>query len=139
MIKSIELNYFSIFGDPLFCLYCGEKIINPKAVEPDEEGNFFTPCPHVIFFASDDGYEYKHDLFNNVLPPFSISPNPLDDPNDPAHLIVSRILETPGLPDDSLMIEMYCPSPSFAGAYIGFSSMVDLSQWEIPHSRKPIT
>ena len=143
MIKSVELNYFAIFGDPIFCLYCGKQIFNPNAVFPDEKGEYekgeyFNPCPHVIFWAGDDGYEYKNESFKDVLPPFDIDLDPLEDPNDPLHLFVNRILETKDLPDDSLMIEMYSPSPSFAGHYMGFSSMVDLSQWGIPPSRKPI-
>ena len=62
-IQRVEIN--TNYGTSIFCPFCGQKVSNTEAGESGEE--WVSPCPHTLFVAHDEGFEYRSERFNNQL------------------------------------------------------------------------
>ena len=56
-IQRVELNKF--YNASIHCPFCGVKIIDTEAAESGADPT--NPCPHTLFVAHDEGFEYWKD------------------------------------------------------------------------------
>ncbi len=62
-IQRVELNKH--YDASIYCPFCGQKVIEMEADPPTEE--MCHPCPHTLFIAHDEGFEYRSALFDANL------------------------------------------------------------------------
>ena len=108
MVQSLEINYVA-YGEDMFCMSCGKQILHFEDSP--------TACSHVLFIATDYGYDYQSDLVKDILPAFDID----DEDEKDDKYFVDRLNEVTGFPAGSFIIESYTPAPSLYGLYLGFS------------------
>ena len=108
MVQSLEINYVA-YGEDMFCMSCGKQILHSEDSP--------TACSHVLFIATDYGYDYQSDLVKDILPAFDID----DEDEKDDKYFVDRLKEVTGFPAGSFIIESYAPAPSWFGLYLGFS------------------
>ncbi len=114
-MEIIEVEY----GESIKCPFCGKTILS-------DEG--FGMCPHVVFEAVDDGFEYAREdcpVITGEEPEeecsakleaqgFDLEEAECDFPG-----VNERIENCPA--DGCVCYARYDPAPSFYGAYVGFS------------------
>ena len=89
------------------CPFCDELVLNMDALNSDDETiNPITPCPHTLFLATDEGYEFKRD---DVI----VNDEDEDDGFDTMTDSVNKL--------NAIKICQYEGAPSGMGSYIGFS------------------
>ena len=62
-IQRVELNKF--YNASIHCPFCGVKIIDTEAAESGADPT--NPCPHTLFVAHDEGFEYRSPRFDENL------------------------------------------------------------------------
>ncbi len=114
-IQRVEIN--TNYGTSIFCPFCGQKVSNTEAGESGEE--WVSPCPHTLFVAHDEGFEYRSERFNAQLG--------LPEDGDEIELPEKGIdgLTDQTAFDDAVKFAAYVGPPSFFGSYVGFSSQPD--------------
>ena len=55
---------YSFYCDDMFCMFCGQKVQNQQGLD---YGEFFHPCNHVLFLATDDGFDYCSPMLLRIL------------------------------------------------------------------------
>jgi len=109
MVQSLEIDYVAL--EDMFCMFCGTQILFSEDSP--------TECPHVLFIATDDGYEYQSDSVKDILPSFDVEDE--EENGDDRKFFFQRVKEITGFPAGSFIIESYTPAPSLYGLYLGFS------------------
>lgn len=118
-IKTIETDDFA--DEPANCPFCGTT-----ALEFDEEGTSFElkPCPHLLFFCYDDGWDYLSEQAARNLTELGYkirTENGIEiaettklegDPDS-----ISGSITIPG----AVKLASYFGAPSCYGSYIGFA------------------
>lgn len=107
-IQRIELN--KIYDCDVHCLFCGAKVIDYQDSE-----NPIHPCVHTLFVASDEGFEYRSDLFNQLVKDQKIPDD--NDENFDGYDAMTDLVEV----TDSIKVAQYVGPPSGFGAYVGFA------------------
>ena len=110
----IQCSEFCPCDDPLLCPFCGSTLYDPNAGEESGE----PPCPHVLFIAYDEGFEFRSERFNSLMGITGVSD---DDLKSLVHKgesafdgFTSRVCCK-----DAVKYAIYIPAPSFFGVYIG--------------------
>jgi len=106
-MQSIQIDYFEDVTI-LYCLFCGSEILS--------DGGAVKHCPHTLFVATDDGYEYMAERVQAMLPDVDVD---FDDDDDES--FAERLKKIDGLPSDAFFIESYGPPIIPQGMYIGFA------------------
>jgi len=93
------------------CIFCGHEVVRGSDSEEP-----LSPCEDTLFIATDYGFEYRSDKFNEL----KNIPDNFDDLDVPEE----GMDEFTGSVElrDSYKVAMYTPAPSFLGAYVGFWS-----------------
>jgi hypothetical protein len=108
-MQRIELTNFM---GPLHCPYCGQLVFRMD-LEVDDEA-VVAPCPHTLFIACDDGFDYRSAKFAALTK----LPEDWDDDELPDNGIdgLTDSLEVAG----GIKFASYVPAPCFYGTYYGF-------------------
>lgn len=111
VVREVE----DFFDEPPHCPFCNAQVIEPKDDGFDYE---FKPCPHLLFLASDDGWEHLSERAKAEFVRIGVmaEDESLTDPASSIDEITSRI-EIPG----AVKLATYLPPPNFHGAYLGFA------------------
>lgn len=112
-IQRVELTTF--YYVPIHCPFCGAKATDSH--DGSAGGNWVTPCPHTLFVAHDEAFQYRSDRFNRQL-------DLPDDDND----IKLPDKGIDGLTDsvcidDAVKFAAYVGPPSFYGTYVAFAPL----------------
>jgi hypothetical protein len=115
IIQRVEIN--TNYGTSVFCPYCGQKVSDTEAGEAGEE--WVIPCPHTLFVAHDEGFEYRSERFNAQLG--------LPEDDDDIVLPEKGIdgLTDQASFDDAVKFAAYVGPPSLFGSYVGFTSAAE--------------
>ncbi|NKI35140.1 hypothetical protein HFP89_08170 [Wenzhouxiangella sp. XN79A] len=121
MAEAIEVREVDdFFDEPPHCPFCGVQTI-----EPSEDGCDMDlhACPHLLFYASDGGWEHLSDRARQEFVRLGVmaegaSEDEIDESIDE---ITSRI-EIPG----AIKLATYMGPPSLFGAYLGYAPV----EWE---------
>jgi hypothetical protein len=107
-IQRVELN---TYGAPICCPACGKKV-----VPGDDDATEFLldPCPHTLFFAVDDGFEYRSARFDELKRIVGVPDDDLDIEGG-----IDKFTDDVPL-KNAVKFAVYIPAPSFYGAYVGF-------------------
>ena len=97
----------------IYCPFCGKDV---HVIRDDEID--LNPCPHTLFIAHDEGFEYRSKKFNEVMR----LPVELDDLSDMGDENYDSITDKSPIPY-SIKFASYQPAPSFFGVYVGFDPM----------------
>ena len=108
-MQRIELTNFM---GPLHCPYCGQLVFRMDLAVDDEA--VVAPCPHTLYIASDDGFDYCSAKFTQL----ANLPEDWDDDDLPDNGIdgLTNSVEVPG----GIKFASYVQAPSFYGTYYGF-------------------
>ena len=108
-IQRVELECYDI---PIYCPFCGAV-----AYEVDPEKHEKTkPCEHVLFFAHDEGFEFRSERFNKAMNIEGISDEDIELGDHGYDGFTDRVVLR-----DSVKFAAYVPAPGFFGAYVGFA------------------
>jgi hypothetical protein len=108
-------------GEPVCCPFCGFRVFpgDQEAVEEWCCDPKTCVCKHVLFVATDCGFEYRSSAFSEHMGwPDDQSPEPDCGVNDADGW--DALTSTVTIPD-AVKIACYSPSPSFFGVYYGFA------------------
>lgn len=98
------------YEEPLLCPVCHEQVV-PTDTDPNLE---LTPCEHTLFIATDDGFEYRSDEFDQLMNIVGIESDDLEIEDN-----IDAFTDRVPLPN-AIKYAIYTPAPGFLGAYIGF-------------------
>jgi hypothetical protein len=110
-IQRVELNTF--YHISIFCPFCGAKVSDFEAGEAG--GEHAKPCPHTLFIAHDEGFEYRSVRFDEKLNLVDMSDDEIDPGNGIDGLTDSLEIE------DGVKFASYVGPPSGFGTYVGFA------------------
>ncbi len=115
-MQRIELGTF--YDVDLYCPFCGQRVVSNGA-DGSEPG--WTPCPHTVFTASDEGFDYRSNEFNAF---FGLSD---DDDVDVEELGFDHIDAMTDAFEavDGVKFAQYVPAPGGLGGYVGFAPKYD--------------
>ncbi|HKL20933.1 MAG TPA: hypothetical protein VJ904_03960 [Tichowtungia sp.] len=127
MTQKIEVREVDDFADePAKCPFCGTT-----ALEFDEEGTSYElkPCPHLLFFCYDDGWDYLSDRAAKNLSELGYrvrTEDVIEVDEEGTDLeggpdFISSNITIPG----SIKLASYFGAPSCYGSYIGFAPIED--------------
>ena len=54
----------SFYFDDMFCMFCGQKVQDQERID---SGDWLHPCKHVLFVATDNGFEYCSPRLRRVF------------------------------------------------------------------------
>jgi hypothetical protein len=94
-MKSIELNY----DEDIVCPFCNKTLTDYEDID-------FEICTHTVFVASDYGFEYVREDYQNIV-------------NNDADLL-NIDAYTKSLPFNGIRLVQYAPNPGSLGSYWGF-------------------
>lgn len=106
-IQRIEL---SCCGHPLFCPFCGQKAFDPDTGLPEK------PCEHVLFVATDEGFEYRSPRFDRLMNIENVGDFDIEL-GDHGYDGFTDLVRCA----DSVKFATYVGPPSFFGGYHGFA------------------
>jgi len=101
------------FGPELHCPFCGQRVLTDDPADDDE---MTTPCPHTLFIATDEGFEYRHSRFDENL-----REQGLDEEKEET-LDFSDLTDKVNLPG-AIKFDIFVPMPSGFRTYIGFAPL----------------
>lgn len=113
-IKKIETDY------PIYCPFC-DQIIRDE----DEEGEFFyepNVCPHLLFSACDDGFEFRSERFNEHMNIESKEDDEDFDDFHPDGINIDAFTDKVTIPG-SVKYAIYEGLGDSLGAYYGFAPL----------------
>lgn len=108
MIQKVEFS-----GDVLpHCPFCGKLPL----VEGTDGAFQLSPCPHTLFIATDEGFEYRSERFNSLK---GIVADGDDEPDigDDSYDSYTDDLAL----GEGVKFAVYAPAPSFMGVYYGYA------------------
>jgi hypothetical protein len=102
----------------LFCPLCGHRIKPMVSFDLDSqiEGEI-SPCPHTLFIATDDGFDYRSPLYDHVAGIVGLEDDEIEMEN------MDDFTDAPVM-EGAFKFATYLPSPSLQGAYFGFTGIV---------------
>lgn len=100
-MQRVEL---STYSDPLHCPFCGEQVLRE---------NDCVPCPHTLYIATDEGFEFVSERLD-----FDVDVELPDDQH------IDGFTDGIDFPE-SLKLAIYTPAPSGFGAYVGFAALTE--------------
>ncbi|WP_461534721.1 hypothetical protein [Spongorhabdus nitratireducens] len=106
-IHRAELTRF--YDHSIFCPFCGQKVID---METGGDAGIH-PCPHCLFVATDAGFEYRSERFDE-----NINSQKLDE--DELEGSIDELTDRVTIPD-AVKFAAYVPAPGFLGCYYGFA------------------
>jgi hypothetical protein len=114
-IQRIEINTF--YDCNIHCLFCGQKVLDYEdAVNPAH------PCVHTLFIATDEGFEYRAALFDDLIKEQGIADE--EDNGFDGYDAMTDSLNVV----DGVKIAQYVGAPSGLGGYIGLAPLEPLEQ-----------
>jgi len=96
------------------CPFCGTQTM----IEGDAAGGKMIPCPHALFVATDEGFEYRSDRFDSLKGIHGAGNGDLDSGDDGYDGFTDDLVIANGI-----KFAMYAPAPSFFGSYFGFAPL----------------
>lgn len=96
------------------CPYCGNEALNPQKAQGDQD--VFSPCPHTLFFAHDEGFEYRSDRFDVAAGIVNVESGDIELPEYGVDGFTDQIKMA-----GAVKFASYVPAPVFFGMYIGFA------------------
>jgi hypothetical protein len=116
MTKSIQrIEFSNNYGERQHCPFCGQLVLDLGS-----EAFVVEPCPHTLFIASDEGFEYRSARFDQNVGIVGRSDDDLRSGEgwDGFDALTDGVT----LPD-SVKFARYDGAPSFMGGYVGFAPM----------------
>jgi hypothetical protein len=110
-IQKVELNTY--YDVSIHCPFCGQLVVDNSGKEDVE---FLHPCNHTLFFAHDEGFEYRSAALNENL---GLSAEDTDgdvDADEGYDALTDGVSIV-----DSIKIAAYVGAPSGFGSYVGFA------------------
>lgn len=107
LIQRFETDHYD---QPIFCPACGRNVISYVNDEPTID-----PCAHTLFIAHDEGFEYRSQLFDDLMGIEGVDFDDIDLGNNGVDGYTDNVPLA-----NSLKMAVYVPSPSSFGSYIGF-------------------
>lgn len=95
------------------CPCCG---VCPSSFDEVSEQMNLNPCPHTLFVADDEGFEYFSPAFREAM---GIAPDIEPEDFEPDDVSFDEFTGSLIMPS-AVRFAMYVPPPSFFGVYIGF-------------------
>jgi len=115
-IQRFELNHF--YDHPVFCPFCGQKVVDYEAAQEGRSEDMTRPCPHTLFVAHDEGFEYRSQRFDSDLGIEGVEYDDADFPDLGLDELTDRVTV-----QDSLKVAAYVGAPSGFGSYVGFAPL----------------
>lgn len=118
-IQRVELSSYEI---PLHCPFCGRRVLSypederEAATTPED---MVTPCPHTLFVAHDEGFEYRSARFEQAMGLSADEDLLTADLGDDSYDSFTDKVPI----RDSIKIASYVPAPSGFGTYVGFAPL----------------
>lgn len=102
------------YGVSIYCPFCGAIVKDMSENAPDP----YKPCPHTLFLAHDEGFEYLSDRAMA-----SLGVNSIDEAMELEESIdeITDMIQVP----DSLKFAAYASPPAGFGDYVGFATLDD--------------
>ncbi|WP_204114584.1 hypothetical protein [Shimia biformata] len=98
----------------LHCPFCGQEVMNPQKAHEGEE--YYSACPHTLFVAHDEAFEYRSARFDSALGIAGAENDDLDLPEHGIDGLTSQVKM-----HGAVKFAGYVPAPSFFGTYVGFA------------------
>lgn len=115
-IQRVELQeYYDI---SIFCPFCGQKVVDMEAAEEGQEMN--KPCPHTLFIAHDEAFEFRSQNFDENRGVVDVSEDDIEFPETGIDGFTDRVTIV-----DSVKFAAYVGPPSGFGSYVGFAPQDD--------------
>lgn len=111
-IQRVELNTF--YDHKIHCPFCGQQVVGPG----DDEEWQSTPCPHTLFVATDDGFEFRSARFNEAMDLSGVDDADIDLPDAGYDGLTDQVVI-----DDALKFAAYVGPPGGMGSYVGFAPL----------------
>jgi hypothetical protein len=108
--KTIQRVELDTYTSPVFCPACGHKVI-----DPDSDESPFEACSHTLFFATDEGFEFRSERFDTVKKIVGVE----DDDLKLGKNGYDGFTDNLPIPN-SVKFAIYVPAPGFMGMYVGF-------------------
>lgn len=86
--------------------------------EDDEELIPVNPCPHTLFMAHDEGFEYRSDRFDVNMSLSGIEDDEIETGDKGYDGLTDKVSIA-----DSIKFASYVGAPSFFGSYVGFAPL----------------
>lgn len=100
----------------IHCPFCGKEVVNPEKASIGED--YFSVCPHTLFVAHDEAFEYRSDLFDAAVAITGIENDDIELPEHGIDGLTSQVKI-----DGAVKFSSYVPAPSFFGTYVGFAPL----------------
>jgi hypothetical protein len=102
---------------PIYCLFCGQRVVDLSGDASSDE--MVTPCPHTLFIATGDGFEFRSARFNEVME----VPDPPDEPNpDLGDESIDEFTDRVEI-EGAVKIVTYAAPPGGLDGYVGLALM----------------
>ena len=79
-------------------------------------GNPVNPCPHTLFVAHDEGFEFRSERFDANLGITGVDDDDIVIPEKGRDGLTDQV----SIPD-AVKFASFVPAPSFFGSYVGFA------------------
>ena len=98
------------YDQPVFCPACGHKVVAYGETEAK-----VSPCPHTLFVAHDEGFEYRSPMFDDLMGTDGVASDDINTGEGGVDDFTDKVPLA-----NSLKIASYVPPPGGFGAYVGF-------------------
>jgi hypothetical protein len=113
-IQRVELRKF--YYASIHCPFCGVKVIDREAAESDPDPT--NPCPHTLFVADDEGFEYRSPRFDENRGLTNTPDEDIELPDKGIDGLTDELTVT-----DAIKFASYAGAPSLLGFYVGFAPL----------------
>jgi len=100
---------------PLHCPFCGTKVLDLEVAQSEDMVN---PCPHTLFIAHDEGFEFRSERFDANVGIAGMDDDDIETPDKGWDGLTDQVTLT-----DAVKFAAYAPAPVFMGSYIGFAPL----------------
>lgn len=100
----------------IYCPFCGHEVLNPEKAQ--RGGDYFSACPHTLFVAHDEAFEYRSHRFDADVGISGVDSDEIDLPEHGIDGLTGQV--TIG---GAVKFAGYVPAPSFFGTYVGFAPL----------------
>ena len=109
-IQRVELNTY--YDVAIHCPFCGQLVVNDGESADGE----IKACSHTLFFAHDEGFEYRSPEFDENLGLSDVPDDEIELPDHGYDGLTDQLTIT-----DAIKFATYAGAPSGFGAYVGFA------------------
>lgn len=99
------------------CPYCGTEVMSPEKAREGED--YFAACPHTLFVAHGEAFEYRSDRFDAAVGITGVENDVIDLPEHGIDGLTSQVAM-----EGAVNLASYVPAPSFFDTYVGFAPLV---------------